>query len=242
MTPINRVQERRLALKYGITTEKYRQMLESQNGCCAICKRNQEEEPFMMSVDHSHVNNSVRGLLCKKCNTMLGLVDDNIETLTTAIEYLRHHNLTTSPIIPIVLPYLPPPPVSDGTRKKMSENHWTKRGGTHGMLGRKHSAKSIQQMVDTRPHYNWHCISPSGEHHDTGAIGMFAKRHQLNLDAIYKFPLGSPIPAAHKNKRTGESRNNTTGWIFTRSWPDDLQLQSATSPGDALSQDPQLHL
>jgi hypothetical protein len=43
------------------------------------------------AVDHSHKTNKVRDLLCTKCNTLLGAVDDNVEILEKAIKYLQLH-------------------------------------------------------------------------------------------------------------------------------------------------------
>ena len=39
-------------------------------------------------VDHDHTGNFVRGILCTKCNTLLGMANDNIEILENAIKYL----------------------------------------------------------------------------------------------------------------------------------------------------------
>jgi Recombination endonuclease VII len=53
---------------YGLTVEQWDQMLIEQAGRCAICN-----EPMKSPhVDHSHTTGAVRGLLCLRCNTMLG--------------------------------------------------------------------------------------------------------------------------------------------------------------------------
>ena len=62
-------------------------MFVDQQGCCAICTR-----PFVgqrPAVDHCHTTNKVRGLLCQKCNTAIGLLEDNITSLENAIKYLE---------------------------------------------------------------------------------------------------------------------------------------------------------
>lgn len=67
-------------------------MLESQNGGCAICgatKVVQKNTVRKLSVDHCHETNTVRGILCQKCNQGLGLFDDSIDKLTNAIQYLE---------------------------------------------------------------------------------------------------------------------------------------------------------
>ena len=40
-------------------------------------------------IDHCHTTMKLRGVLCHKCNTALGLVDDNVSTLKAMISYLN---------------------------------------------------------------------------------------------------------------------------------------------------------
>ena len=77
-----------LMKKYRLTIENYDKMLVAQNGVCAICGHPPNWR--CLSVDHNHITGNVRGLLCSNCNMMLGLVDDSIEILRSAIEYLNH--------------------------------------------------------------------------------------------------------------------------------------------------------
>ncbi len=65
---------------YGID---YTRLLELQNGVCAICKASDN-----LQVDHCHVTQKVRGLLCGNCNTGLGMFKDSKTSLVRAIEYL----------------------------------------------------------------------------------------------------------------------------------------------------------
>ena len=50
-----------------------------------------EENEQDLSIDHDHKTRKVRGLLCPKCNNLLGSCDDNIEILNSAISYLEHY-------------------------------------------------------------------------------------------------------------------------------------------------------
>ena len=75
--------------RYGLTEEEYKGLFTKQENKCAICgcEFNENNKGF---VDHSHTSNKVRGLLCTKCNTLLGMANDNIEVLENAIKYLRN--------------------------------------------------------------------------------------------------------------------------------------------------------
>lgn len=84
--------EGHLKSQYGITTEHYNEMFINQNGCCKICGIHQSVLTQRLSVDHCHISNKVRGLLCKKCNTGLGNFSDNIEFLKQAIFYLNEND------------------------------------------------------------------------------------------------------------------------------------------------------
>lgn len=82
--------ERHLVRKYGITEDVYKQMLADQGGCCAICGALEKEQfKHVLHVDHCHATGRVRGLLCRGCNHMLGVVGDNASLLLRAIEYLH---------------------------------------------------------------------------------------------------------------------------------------------------------
>jgi hypothetical protein len=51
---------------YGIDYCDYELMILKQNGKCAVCKQSKK-----LHVDHNHVTNKVRKLLCVTCNTIL---------------------------------------------------------------------------------------------------------------------------------------------------------------------------
>lgn len=80
---------KRLRFDYGITIEDYNDLFERQEGCCAICGTHQQDLTKALSVDHCHSSLQVRGLLCAKCNFMLGLANDNPIILKKAISYLE---------------------------------------------------------------------------------------------------------------------------------------------------------
>ena len=43
-------------------------------------------------IDHCHSSGKIRGVLCNNCNTALGLVGDNIDTLKGMISYLHDNH------------------------------------------------------------------------------------------------------------------------------------------------------
>jgi hypothetical protein len=76
--------------KYGLTEEKFISILKKQKGLCAICKSLQLcGKRKKLYLDHCHKTNKFRGLICFRCNTMLGMALDNIKILKAAIKYLR---------------------------------------------------------------------------------------------------------------------------------------------------------
>lgn len=80
---------------YGITLDDYKSLLESQNGCCAICRKKPGRRRLAVDHDHERVGKreSVRGLLCRPCNEYLGHIADNPETGTLIYEYLSQGTL-----------------------------------------------------------------------------------------------------------------------------------------------------
>lgn len=54
--------------RYGLTKEKYNELEKNQNGECKICSYKPVPPYRSLHVDHSHVENKVRGLLCSYCN------------------------------------------------------------------------------------------------------------------------------------------------------------------------------
>ena len=73
---------------FGLTFQEYEDLLEAQNGLCAICKE-KCLSGRRLAVDHDHVTGKVRGLLCLNCNTLLGKAHDDIDLLKRAVEYLQ---------------------------------------------------------------------------------------------------------------------------------------------------------
>ena len=73
--------------QYGLELGEYEKLLAGQGGVCYICKR----PPYKvrLSVDHDHKTGITRGLLCMRCNRLLGWVRDDANVLESAAEYLK---------------------------------------------------------------------------------------------------------------------------------------------------------
>lgn len=67
--------------RYGITLEERNAL--ATNGC-EICGSMDN-----LHVDHDHHLEIVRGILCGKCNVLIGFADENEEILESAIRYLE---------------------------------------------------------------------------------------------------------------------------------------------------------
>jgi hypothetical protein len=85
------LKDRNLQVTYGITIDQYEQMCIDQKGLCKICQKPPPgKKP--LCVEHSHETGKVRGLVCIKCNNILGSADDCIVILQRTIDYLIYHH------------------------------------------------------------------------------------------------------------------------------------------------------
>jgi hypothetical protein len=57
---------------YGISFDKAIEILELQGNCCCICKTTLSLFSHNAHVDHCHLSNKVRGILCRTCNMQIG--------------------------------------------------------------------------------------------------------------------------------------------------------------------------
>lgn len=86
--------EKNLRKLYGSNAvDIYNKLHKEQNGCCAICKINENEilnsRGRKLYVDHCHDTGKIRGLLCHLCNFSIGGFRDNVVYLQSAIDYLN---------------------------------------------------------------------------------------------------------------------------------------------------------
>jgi hypothetical protein len=76
---------------YGITLEERNAMLENQGGSCAICCAT-KHGGVGWHLDHCHTTGTVRKILCHRCNTAIGMFNDDAELLRAAAAYLEECN------------------------------------------------------------------------------------------------------------------------------------------------------
>ena len=95
--PVHRAKMRRYNLNYihGITLEEYGEIYRRQGGVCAICSKpetsmtNLSKGLKQLAVDHNHKTQKIRGLLCTRCNTALGCLSENEDTVLNLLSYIR---------------------------------------------------------------------------------------------------------------------------------------------------------
>lgn len=88
---------RKFLKQYCITLAQYHEMLDAQEEKCAIC---QQPETSLdrsgslknLAVDHCHTSGKVRGLLCSRCNTTLGRIEESPQLLRAMFDYLHKHS------------------------------------------------------------------------------------------------------------------------------------------------------
>lgn len=77
--------------------DQYNKLLVQQNYKCALCDKMESRiHPetgtyWTLAVDHCHITDAVRGLLCNACNRGLGLLGDSVDSLTRVVSYLNKH-------------------------------------------------------------------------------------------------------------------------------------------------------
>jgi hypothetical protein len=71
--------------KYGLSLDAIAGLIVAQKNRCAICS----EILTKWVIDHDHTTGKVRGILCPRCNNMIGLAHDNTLLLQAGIDYLE---------------------------------------------------------------------------------------------------------------------------------------------------------
>lgn len=89
----------KLRREFGITPEDYDSMFSNQDGKCLFCDNDRADSiRWRLCVDHCHTCNKVRGLLCGKCNTQLGWLE-NVGLDKIAAYLCCKSPLATDPVV-----------------------------------------------------------------------------------------------------------------------------------------------
>lgn len=125
----------RLRTYFGITLEQYNTLLEKQDSLCAICRLPETKQGVeKLAVDHDHKTGIIRGLLCSRCNTVIGLFGEDPEYLQKALAYLQQE-----------------PPQIFGQVVSVPEEH---------IPGRKDPSKPAKQFIEIRQREVESAITP----------------------------------------------------------------------------------
>ena len=95
---LTRSQEYMLKHNFNMSGEEYIKMFNSQQGLCEICKKAEVVSDVRLNkirnlaVDHNHDTNQVRGLLCIKCNSAIGHLNDDIDLIYISLLYLLKYS------------------------------------------------------------------------------------------------------------------------------------------------------
>lgn len=89
-----RVYEQSIQRRFGLSLGDYENMLDEQEGVCAICGaaeagRNKDGSPRRLHIDHDHSSGQVRSLLCSGCNGGLAGFEEDKLRMGKAINYLN---------------------------------------------------------------------------------------------------------------------------------------------------------
>ena len=88
---------KKLVKMYGITHEQWLEMYAQQNGVCAMCGKPETRVLYggvaHLVVDHDHATGKKRALLCHRCNSGLGRIED-VEFFMKALRYLQRFSPT----------------------------------------------------------------------------------------------------------------------------------------------------
>lgn len=83
-----------LRKNYNLSLDQFSDLVKEQDGLCACCGEKQDYKTVdgkgqELFVDHCHETGRIRGLLCGRCNTGIGILGDTLDHLKKAVAYLE---------------------------------------------------------------------------------------------------------------------------------------------------------
>lgn len=82
----------RLKKLYNLSIKEYDELYAEAGGKCQCCGIEEIKLNKRLAVDHCHETGKIRGLLCSKCNTALGQLNDNLDTIASLYSYLKERS------------------------------------------------------------------------------------------------------------------------------------------------------
>ncbi len=75
--------------KYGITFERYQELVRTEGIICAICRSTEK-----IGIDHCHASGRFRGFLCSGCNLAIGNIRESADRAEGLAKYIRERCAT----------------------------------------------------------------------------------------------------------------------------------------------------
>jgi len=97
---------------YKLTIEQYEKILAYQGGVCYGCQQSEPVKGRRLSVDHDHDTGLVRGLLCSRCNPIIGKLENAYKRYGLG----KVLNLTVTILAGRIFSYLQEPPATKALR------------------------------------------------------------------------------------------------------------------------------
>lgn len=99
-----RERKKKLKHDFGLSETDFAELVKACDNLCQICgkpetcvahsRKSGRVRP--LAVDHCHKTGKIRGLLCSKCNSGIGLFDDDPQLMLKAMTYLEKHGTKTT--------------------------------------------------------------------------------------------------------------------------------------------------
>lgn len=83
---VERIKAKYLKRKYDLNWDEYIKLASDQDFKCAICRSVLDMGKYT-HVDHCHVTNRVRSILCHRCNSSLGLMRESPNKIRSLLAY-----------------------------------------------------------------------------------------------------------------------------------------------------------
>jgi hypothetical protein len=85
-----KIRDMSLRYKYNMTSEQWETLFAAQGRQCALCASTEPGGRGFWHTDHDHSTEEVRGILCNRCNTTLGVYETEIMPNLDRISRYRH--------------------------------------------------------------------------------------------------------------------------------------------------------